>query len=1530
MIGGPSVRVAQFCIIALLLTGMLKVLSGAGQTEVEKQGLPPLVARSRTIPAPSTRSSVETCSPAVATFTFGSNVSTADQNAVRTALTRAACYAELVGWTSPTPVEVFALTEQTALVQKTMEIVGWNQSTATSYWANNPWGFSGSVGGRPHVISNAASASWAQSIDSAFPHEYFHIVQNRLVSPFQLITGANNQTPNGGPRWLIEGAADLASDKVRDYYGLATYDVTRQLRLSRAASSSTPLQNLESWTGMESADGGTAASYSIGFAAADLLVHSTTLQSLGNFWRGIGNGLTWQQAFSSAFGRSVETFYQEFALYRATLTSANIEGRVISASGAPFAGIHVYACPIPAGTCGYAVTGSDGGYRVAVATGSFRVQFGRTSVGQSPDGYFSSGGFTTTMAQATLLTVANASITGVNVTLPFALPAFVVNNSNDGVDATPGDGVCATALGTCTLRAAIQETNALSGADVITLSAGTYTLSIAGRGEQIAATGDLDITDSLTINGAGASTTIIDAGALDRVFDFRAASRQYVVSGVTLRNGNTASTSPSAGGCITLGGGDLTLTDSAVTGCTAPSTAGGGIWIDPSTSATILRSTISGNSSPQGGGINSQGTVTIANSTISGNGTTTGTGTAIFAHVAGTMTLRNVTIASNLGFLAVRVASPAQVNARNVIIANGTTTDNCSGPITNLGNNLEYPGTLCGFTQANPLLAALANNGGPTQTHALNVGSAAIDAGDAATCAASPVSNVDQRGLVRPVGTRCDIGAVEASTLPGLTLQPADTTVSVGQGAQFEVGAVGSGLSYQWQISTNGGTSWSAIANTTPYSGATTAILSVAGVPGRSNGTRFRAVVTNTAGSTTSNSATLTVVGPMSTSVSSLRFSASGGAITAAQSVSVTFDGKSFAWTAASNQSWLQLTNATGTAAGVFAAQIVMASVPAGSATQAATITLSATGAPNSPLTIPVTLALNSTTQPPFGQVDTPIQGATGVQGAIGVTGWALDDVGVTSVKIYRSCVSSDAAGACVSIGGVNAVFVGDAAFVPGARSDVETAFPSYPQNYRGGWGYLMLTNMLPNVPRGLGYGGQGPLSIYAFATDAEGNRRLLGRAYAGPGSSDPTTITMSNETIAKPFGAIDTPAQGQLVSGSLANFGWALTPDSNTSADASDIVVPTNGSTMAVVIDGAAAGTVSYNQCRGNVGNPVSAGVYCNDDVANIFGNPTPQSTFTARTSNPTLFRNLDAGRSAIGSFDIDTTQLTNGRHSIAWGVTDSSGRAEGIGSREFIVLNGGSSVAVTATEIDETVPNLGDATEIAGRAVAESPVWGRVGFNFNTALEVIAPDPSGMRHVAIPELDRLELWLGSAITGGYLKANNVLRPLPAGSLLDTTTGLFTWAPIAGYLGVYELVFLRGESQLPIHVNVVPKIHQTDGLMRGHIDLPQDATTSGSFSVAGWAIDLAAWNGSGVGAVHVWARRTDQSTALAQFLGAAEVGLERPDVSRAFGDSALHAGWSLNPDHPLVPGVYELTAYFWSNRTGRFEDASTISVTVR
>src|SRR5436190_4984695 len=87
---------------------------------------------------------------------------------------------------------------------------------------------------------------------------------------------------------------------------------------------------------------------------------------------------------------------------------------------------------------------------------------------------------------------------------------FTVNSSDDAVDVSAGDGICATARGVCTLRAAIIETNALSRADTLLLPNGKFRLRIRGTDEDAGQTGDLDITNDLNIVGAGENASIVD------------------------------------------------------------------------------------------------------------------------------------------------------------------------------------------------------------------------------------------------------------------------------------------------------------------------------------------------------------------------------------------------------------------------------------------------------------------------------------------------------------------------------------------------------------------------------------------------------------------------------------------------------------------------------------------------------------------------------------------------------------------------------------------------------------------------------------------------------------------------------------------------------------------------------------------------------------------------------------------------------------------------------------------------------------
>lgn len=95
---------------------------------------------------------------------------------------------------------------------------------------------------------------------------------------------------------------------------------------------------------------------------------------------------------------------------------------------------------------------------------------------------------------------------------------FLVNHPDDRVDVNPGDGVCQTEAGYCSLRAAIEESNRLEGMDSIILQPLFYKITLPGADEDNNQTGDFDIRDSVKIFGQGPDTTQISANKLDRIF----------------------------------------------------------------------------------------------------------------------------------------------------------------------------------------------------------------------------------------------------------------------------------------------------------------------------------------------------------------------------------------------------------------------------------------------------------------------------------------------------------------------------------------------------------------------------------------------------------------------------------------------------------------------------------------------------------------------------------------------------------------------------------------------------------------------------------------------------------------------------------------------------------------------------------------------------------------------------------------------------------------------------------------------------
>ncbi len=159
---------------------------------------------------------------------------------------------------------------------------------------------------------------------------------------------------------------------------------------------------------------------------------------------------------------------------------------------------------------------------------------------------------------------------------------FAVNSTADLSDSDVGDGICLALNNACTLRAAIMQANFTAGADTITLPSGTYKLTRPGD-DDMAVLGDLDITDNLTIQGAGIGLTIVDGnGAVtgDRVFQITSVAKETSFSGLTIRNGKKVTNTFDEGGGIYWdgGGGHLNLTNVVVED--NASRYGGGLFLN--------------------------------------------------------------------------------------------------------------------------------------------------------------------------------------------------------------------------------------------------------------------------------------------------------------------------------------------------------------------------------------------------------------------------------------------------------------------------------------------------------------------------------------------------------------------------------------------------------------------------------------------------------------------------------------------------------------------------------------------------------------------------------------------------------------------------------------------------------------------------------------------------------------------------------------------------------------------------------------
>ena len=206
---------------------------------------------------------------------------------------------------------------------------------------------------------------------------------------------------------------------------------------------------------------------------------------------------------------------------------------------------------------------------------------------------------------------------------------FVVNSTSDALDASAGNGLCATRTGACTLRAAVQEANALPGADLIEVPAGTYELAIPPLNQNDISTGDIDITDSVTISGAGAPSTIVDAGVplpgapqqvhgLDRIFEVSVDGGTVNFTGLTLSDGYAAE----YGGAIANNSTATVAVAGSILTRNVAGKAGGAIDNHFGGAVEVLNSTVMHNfASENASALNNNrgGRLTVTDSTVSSN-----------------------------------------------------------------------------------------------------------------------------------------------------------------------------------------------------------------------------------------------------------------------------------------------------------------------------------------------------------------------------------------------------------------------------------------------------------------------------------------------------------------------------------------------------------------------------------------------------------------------------------------------------------------------------------------------------------------------------------------------------------------------------------------------------------------------------------------------------------------------------------------------------------------------------------------------
>ncbi|HYE96949.1 MAG TPA: T9SS type A sorting domain-containing protein, partial [Rubricoccaceae bacterium] len=394
--------------------------------------------------------------------------------------------------------------------------------------------------------------------------------------------------------------------------------------------------------------------------------------------------------------------------------------------------------------------------------------------------------------------------------LAAAQVTFTVDTETDSLDVDPGDGACATSTGACSLRAAIMETNALPGRDVVYVPPGEYGYPYLCPHSGEDPCHDFDIRGDLDLVGSGTATILGITGDMlnSRILEVHPGAT-VLVAGVRISGG----TGWGVDGGGVLNRGVLTLREVAVVGNQTLFTGDDGGGIYNTGTLTVERSLIASNrvghpvggaEGNDGGGIYTTGPLRIRNSTITWNharfeddehrggdgGGVYATGNAAHVVIEHSTITRNRAgghgsaalgglgggVYAEGGAAATLLNSVVAGNAPGCVESGGA---DCGGTVSSLGHNVLAGEGDCAASTGDVLvdssavfttvLGSLGDHGGPTETYALLAGSPAIDAATCVDTDGQPVT-LDQRRYVR--GAPCDVGAFEFGAAPTAAESP--------------------------------------------------------------------------------------------------------------------------------------------------------------------------------------------------------------------------------------------------------------------------------------------------------------------------------------------------------------------------------------------------------------------------------------------------------------------------------------------------------------------------------------------------------------------------------------------------------------------------------------------------------------------------------------------------------------------------------------------------------------------------------------